>query len=176
MVALGDSLAGASETYGNNTERIMARPDNPRYPHSCVIWRQTTENPMVDEDMEYDPLNDDLSSDEPLEEDIPLVKGGVRGETSSEVQKESPEKQIIYQGECRAYDKNTVSDKGEVITSYRGLAIPVTREGWVKLGVCPVEGDSIVVDRGASKEYGTVIDKNPGNFGGTHLIWRYGRD
>ncbi len=82
---------------------------------------------------------------------------------------------IIYEGECRAYDKNTTTDKGDVITSYRGLALPVDKSGWGSMGVVPKEGDSIVVDRGGYKEYGRVIDKNPANFRGTHLVWKYGR-
>lgn len=82
---------------------------------------------------------------------------------------------VIYEGECRAYDKNTTTDKGDVITSYRGLALPVDRSGWGSMGVVPKEGDSIVVDRGGYKEYGRVIDKNPANFRGTHLVWKYGR-
>ena len=139
-------------------------PNNPRFPHTCVIWRQIVENPLVDEDIAFDPLADEdvvepsqEETDEPKEED--LVK-----------------KVIVYQGTCRAYDKNTTSDRGEIITSYRGLALPITREGWQELGVVPMEGDELEVDRGGYKEYGRVVDKNPANFGGTHLVWRYGRN
>ena len=82
---------------------------------------------------------------------------------------------VVYEGKCRAYDKNTVSDKGDVITSNRGLAVPVTREGWVALGIAPKEGDRVYVDRGSFTEYGTVVDKNPANFGGTHILWKYDR-
>lgn len=82
---------------------------------------------------------------------------------------------IIYEGKCRAYEKNTTSDKGEVVTSYRGLALPIDREGWKELGKVPREGDTVVVDRGTHTENGRVLDVNPGNFGGTHLVWRYGR-
>jgi len=82
---------------------------------------------------------------------------------------------VIYEGECRAYEKNTTSDKGEVVTSYRGLALPIDREGWEELGKVPREGDMVVVDRGTHTENGRVLDVNPGNFGGTHLVWRYGR-
>ena len=83
---------------------------------------------------------------------------------------------VVYEGECRAYDKNTTSDRGEVITSNRGLALPLTRDDWQSLGVVPQEGDYLEVDRGGNKELGLVIDKNPANFGGTHLVWRYGRN
>ena len=140
------------------------RPNNPRFPHTCVIWRQKVENPLDDEDLDYDPLAD--------EEVIPSFDSS--GETHEEQQQS--DKVIVYKGKCRAYDKNTTSDRGEIITSYRGLALPLTREDWQNLGIVPMEGDEIEVDRGGDKEYGRVVDKNPGNFGGTHLIWRYGRN
>lgn len=144
----------------------MKRPDNPRFPHFCRIVRRTATLPMEDEDIEYDPMADeDPMSDEEA----------VEGEGAEEEDPE-PSETVIYEGECRAYDKNTTSDKGDVITSYRGLALPLTRDDWETLGVCPMEGDIIAVDRGGYTEYGTVIDKNPANFGGTHLIWRYGRN
>lgn len=82
---------------------------------------------------------------------------------------------VIYEGACRAYEKNTVSDKGEVLNSFRGLALPIDREGWISLGVVPQEGDSVDIDRGTHKEYGRVLDVNPANFGGTTVIWKYGR-
>lgn len=85
------------------------------------------------------------------------------------------EESVIYEGTCRAYDKNTTSDKGDVLNSFRGLALPVDREGWVALGTVPREGDTVIVDRGTHKEYGRVVDVNAGNFGGTHLVWKYGR-
>ena len=82
---------------------------------------------------------------------------------------------LIYEGCCRVYDKNTTSDRGEVITGNRGLSLPLTREDWRSLGLCPLEGDSLVVDRGSHVERGMVIDTNSGNFGGTHLVWNYDR-
>ena len=82
---------------------------------------------------------------------------------------------VIYEGKCRAYDKNTVSDKGDVLNSFRGLALPIDREGWTSLGIVPREGDEVEVDRGTHKESGRVVDVNPANFGGTHLVWKYGR-
>lgn len=115
---------------------LMERPDNPRFPHTCIISR-------------------------------PSDNGAMEDDTTSVT---------IYSGECRAYEKNTTSDRGEIITSVRGLSVPVTLDGWTELGVCPREGDLVEVTRGAYTEYGTVVDKNPGNFGGTHIIWRYGRE
>ena len=112
------------------------RPNNPRFPHLCVITRPADEDPMVDEN----------------------------------------EEAVIYEGKCRAYDKNTTSDKGEVLNSQRGLALPVDRDGWIALGTVPREGDKVEVDRGTHKEYGRVIDVNAANFRGTHLVWKYGRN
>lgn len=82
---------------------------------------------------------------------------------------------LIYEGKCRDYDKNTVSDKGDVLNNYRGLALPLDREGWIAVGTVPREGDMVEVDRGTHKESGRVVDVNPANFGGTHLVWKYGR-
>lgn len=86
------------------------------------------------------------------------------------------EETVVYAGNCRAYDKNTVSGSGEVISSHRGLSLPIDREGWNRLGVVPREGDMVEVVRGIYKECGRVVDVNPGNFGGTHLVWKYGRN
>lgn len=83
---------------------------------------------------------------------------------------------LVYEGCCRVYDKNTTSDRGEVITSNRGLSIPLTRDDWQRLGIVPLEGDYLSIDRGGYVESGIVIDKNPGNFGGTHLVWNYDRE
>lgn len=97
----------------------------------------------------------------------------MQGEDPMEDESESI---VIYEGKCRAYDKNTVSDKGDVLNSSRGLALPVDRDGWIELGTVPREGDTVLVDRGTHKEQGRVIDVNAANFRGTHLVWRYGRD
>lgn len=127
------------------------------------------DSPLDDEDISVS-LNDDPLSDEEL-----TGESIDSGEEITESQTKA-EKIVIYDGECRAYDKHTTSDRGDVITSYRGLAIPMTRKDWEELGVVPMEGDEIRVDRGGYHEYGRVVDKNPGNFGGTHLVWRYGRN
>lgn len=149
----------------------MERPDNPRYPHTCVIWRQVAPSPLIDEDVDYDPLADEV----PLS-DEGTAEAGSSSSSSSSSSDEETEKVIVYKGKCRAYDKHTTSDRGEVITSFRGLALPLTRTDWERLGVIPMEGDEIEVDRGGYKEYGRVVDKSPANFGGTHLVWRYGRN
>lgn len=136
---------------------------NPRFPHTCKIWRVSTASPLVDEPIDYDPLADEEEPSEP--------------ESGQELEEdEDVSVNVIYEGECRAYSKNTTSDRGEVITSYRGLALPVTQDEWTELGVVPQEGDLMWVQRGGYREYGNVIDKLPANFGGTHLTWRYGRE
>ena len=139
--------------------------ENPRYPHTCRILRYAQTDPMEDQPTELD--------DDPMADEEETTDGEESGDPASDI----PESvTVIYEGECRAYDKHTTSDRGEVVTSYRGLALPFTREDWEKLGVVPQEGDKVIINRGGYEEYGQVVDKNPSNFGGTHLIWKYGRN
>lgn len=153
----------------------MSRPENPRFPHTCRIVRIPDPGPMEDQTSET-PIEDDPMADDEELDSTETPGEQTQEELTQEPTDDEPTEIVIYEGVCRAYDKHTTSDKGEVITSYRGLAIPLTREDWEALGVVPLEGDKIVVDRGGYEEYGIVIDKNPSNFGGTHLIWRYGRN
>lgn len=171
----------------------MVRPKNPRYPHWCRIIRKTVEDPLEDED-DFSPLEgkntatDDGDDFDPLGGDSDTDNTGETNEELNDVQDKTPVEEedssesedgqttVIYEGECRSYAKNTTSDKGEVIVSYRGLALPLTQDDWDALGIFPQEGDEIAVDRGAYKEYGRVIDREPANFGGTHLTWKYGRN
>jgi hypothetical protein len=81
---------------------------------------------------------------------------------------------VIYKGSCRGYSKLTTSVSGEVLSSYRGLALPLKQDEWTS-DTIPQEGDKIVLDKGSYKEYGEVIDRMPGNLG-THLLWRYVRN
>jgi len=145
----------------------MNRPDNPRFPHTCRIIRYAETEPMDDQ-----PLFDPMQDEDPMADEESVESQG-SGENAD---KTEGAEIVIYEGECRAYDKHTTSDKGEIITSYRGLALPVTRDGWQEWGSVPLAGDRVVVNRGSHEEYGSVIDSNPGNFGGTHLIWKYGRN
>lgn len=169
---------------------------NPRFPHWCRIVRKTVEDPMEDEDdfspfvpssgsspssdAEHDPMGSDYgdasptdansSTDEPLAEEPDEAEGG--GADTSQVT-------VIYEGACRSYKVNTTSDKGEIVTSQRGLALPLNQDGWDELGMIPMEGDEVVVIHGTTfKEYGRVVDKNvaTASYAGTHLVWRYGRN
>lgn len=79
---------------------------------------------------------------------------------------------VLYDGPCRGYEKNTTSVSGEVITTNRGLSLPLSRTEWKSDNV-PQEGDEIVVDYGPYKERGQIIDKMVASFHGTHLIWRH---
>ena len=144
---------------------------NPRFPHRCRIIRKTADNPLEEQGGftpfdGYDPLGSDDAED-------------TYGSSSSSTEETSGVvEQVIYEGECRSYEKNTTSDRGEIISSYRGLALPLTQDDWTLLGFAPQEGDEVAVDHGAYVEYGRVVDKNPAtaSFAGTHLIWRFGRN
>lgn len=149
---------------------------NPRYPHWCRIVRKTTDSPMEDETdfspmegEDYDPMGSD--SDSSVISD---------SSTGSDDEKESGcQTTVIYEGKCRSYTVNTTSDKGEVVTSQRGLALPLNQDAWDELGVIPMEGDEVTVVHGeVFREYGRVVDKNvaTATFAGTHLVWRYGRN
>lgn len=146
---------------------------NPRFPHWCRILRKTTENPM-DEEEDFSPLETDDDYD-PMgeEEDDNLVES-----VDDVSEDDGTETLVIYEGECRSYEKNTTSDKGDIITSSRGLALPLNQDGWEELGVVPKEGDEVIVVHGPFREYGRVIDKNiaTARYAGTHLIWKYGRN
>lgn len=168
---------------------------NPRYPHWCRIIRKTSDDPLEDEE-DFSPLDSDGNSGssetqsddyDPMgsDDDTPVNDNEQQTLSSSEETEtqeepvEGTQTTVIYEGECRSYKINTTSDKGEVITSQRGLALPLNQDGWDELGVVPMEGDEIVVVHGTTfKEYGRVIDKNvaTASFAGTHLVWRYGRN
>lgn len=139
----------------------MADVKNPRYSHTCVIYRSCVTDPMED--------SEPLSTNDPMEDDF--GSGETTGEESLQ---EKPKNKVIYRGKCRSYNRDTVSDNGDVISSYRGLALPVEQDEWTE-DTIPLEGDSIIVYRKGFKECGVVTDKRPGNLG-THLIWKYARN
>ena len=150
---------------------------NPRFPHWCRIIRKTVEDPMVDED-DFSPLTDDEENDPMASDGQDVSDSSEETETEKDPVEES-QTTVIYEGACRSYKINTTSDKGEVITSQRGLALPLNQDGWDELGVVPMEGDEVIVVHGTTfKEYGRVVDKNvaTASFAGTHLVWRYGRN
>lgn len=166
--------------------------ENKRYPHWCRIIRKTTDDPLEDEE-DFSPVDEGYAQRvsgfdddyDPLGSDSENVGEALHQETSVEEtpsQEESVENSqttIIYEGRCRSYKINTTSDKGKVITSERGLALPLNQDGWDKLGRVPKEGDEVIVIHGTThQEYGRVIDKNvaTASFAGTHLTWRYGRN
>lgn len=82
---------------------------------------------------------------------------------------------VIYEGECRGYEKNTTSAEGEVITTNRGLSLPIAKDGWTEDSV-PREGDLIEIDYGSYREHGNIIDRAAANFHGTHIIWNHVKD
>ena len=77
---------------------------------------------------------------------------------------------IIYKGKCRSYPSNTVSDKGEVITSMRKLSLPAPQQDWTEDNI-PQVGDEVVIKRPTYIEKGRIIDVQDGNLG-TILLWR----
>lgn len=137
---------------------------NPRFPHWCRIIRKGTQHPLIDED-DYSPLDSEVAGD-----------AGDLFDNDFNSDFDDTSLMIVYEGVCRSYEKHTTSDRGEVITSYRGLSLPLTQMDWDERGIAPKEGDEVALDRGAYQEYGRVIDLNPSNFHGTHITWRYGRN
>lgn len=131
----------------------MTNIKNPRFPHSCRIIRYAATEPMEDQDniSEYGPMMDDL-----LASDLLACA------------------RIVYEGECRSDNRDTISDNGEVIASYRTLALPLKQDEWTEETI-PLEGDKIELQRFGYKEYGLVIDKRPSNLG-THILWKYVRN
>lgn len=132
----------------------MSTIKNPRFPHTCKIIRFASTSPMVDQSNVDNPL---LDEGELLEDSV---------ESNSDI--------IIYEGICRSDNRNTISDNGDVIASYRTLALPLKQDEWTE-DTIPMEGDKIVLQRTGYKEYGTVIERHPSNLG-THLLWKYVRN
>ena len=147
----------------------MTEIKNPRFPHHCRILRYAATEPMEDQAnvSDYDPMADDLLADETEE-----TEGeGLDGETA-----EHPTQgyTVVYEGVCRSDNRDTISDNGEVIASYRTLALPLKQDEWTEETI-PLEGDRIELQRFGYKEYGLVIDKRPSNLG-THILWKYVRN
>lgn len=135
---------------------------NPQFPHTCRIIRYAETEPMDDQANveDYDPMSDETEGN------------NEGGEPSASVQ--SGEVTVVYEGKCRSDNRETVADNGDVIASYRKLQIPMKQDEWTEETI-PLEGDRIELQRFGYKEYGTVIDKYPGNLG-TTIIWKYVRN
>lgn len=116
---------------------------NPRFPHTCEIYRTILAS------------GGSVSDDPDVDEDD--------GQQTARL--------VCYSGKCRSYDHDTTSDKGDVITQVRTLALPVKQDEWTRDGV-PHKGDWVSVDKGSFTEGGIVIDVRPNNLG-TDLLWRY---
>ncbi len=145
--------------------------NNPRFPHHCRILRYAETEPMEDQKnvSDYDPMADDPLVDETEETDNADQEEGDTEKTNL------PDGvTVIYEGECRSDNRDTISDNGEVIASYRTLSLPTRQQDWTEEKI-PQEGDKIELQRYGYKEYGLVIDRRPGNLG-THILWKYVRN
>ena len=139
----------------------MARIKNPRFPHYCKIIRYAATEPMEDQaNILNDPMADEDTADG-------------NNVAQSESTKEESTK-IVYEGVCRSDNRDTISDNGDVIASYRTLALPLKQDEWTEETI-PIEGDKIELQRFGYKEYGLVIDRRPSNLG-THILWKYVRN
>ena len=116
---------------------------------------------------DYDPMADDPLADETDETDGESLDGETAENTTQGVT-------VVYEGVCRSDNRDTISDNGEVIASYRTLALPLKQDEWSEETI-PMEGDKIELQRFGYKEYGLVIDKRPSNLG-THILWKYVRN
>lgn len=139
----------------------MARIKNPRFPHFCKIIRYAATEPMEDQ---ANILNDPMADED--------TAGGNNAAQSESTGEESTK--IVYEGVCRSDNRDTISDNGDVIASYRTLALPLKQDEWTEETI-PIEGDKIELQRFGYKEYGLVIDRRPSNLG-THILWKYVRN
>lgn len=147
----------------------MTKINNPRFPHHCRILRYAATEPMEDQPnvSDYDPMADDPLADDTDETDGESLDGETAENTTQGVT-------VVYEGVCRSDNRDTISDNGEVIASYRTLALPLKQDEWTEETI-PMEGDKIELQRFGYKEYGLVIDKRPSNLG-THILWKYVRN
>ena len=134
------------------------RVKNPRFPHTCRIIRYSNNDPMTDQAV----------LDDPMQDESPMQDEEVAAEVSENTAK------VIYEGICRSDNKAVTSDNGEYNVSYRTLALPMKQDEWTDETI-PLEGDRIELQRFGYKEYGIVVDKRPSNLG-THILWKYARN
>lgn len=144
----------------------MAHVNNPRFPHHCRIIRYPATEPMEDQGNVDDPMSDE-------ENELPDFNADFYDDF--DIDSVSPEKvKVIYEGVCRSDNRDTISDNGDVIASYRTLSLPLRQQEWTEETI-PQEGDKIELQRFGYKEYGMVIDRRPSNLG-THILWKYVRN
>ena len=149
----------------------MARTNNPRFPHTCRIIRYAKTEPMEDQANVYDPMADE----DPLDDELTDDNGNTESEEGDTEETDLPDgATIIYEGVCRSDNRDTISDNGDVIASYRTLSLPLKQQEWTEETI-PQEGDKIELQRFGYKEYGLVIDRRPSNLG-THILWKYVRN
>lgn len=146
--------------------------NNPRFPHTCKISRTQTvttqyyDHLSVAGDGEWQEEGDWEEPDKwkmtpSIESDDPNVDDD--DTRTSEI--------ICYDGKCRSYDKDVTSDRGDVLTQRRVLALPIKQDEWSETDV-PRKGDKVEVNKGSFNEWGVVIDIRPNNLG-TDVLWRY---
>ena len=107
----------------------MTSVNNPRFPHRCRILRYVDVKPMKDEKYFLSEngngpsdFNEDFSNDFMPRDTI----------------------NVIYQGVCRSDNRDTISDNGEVIASYRTLSLPTVQQDWTEETI-PQEGVFLIV-------------------------------
>lgn len=144
----------------------MTNIRNPRFPHRCRIIRYADTEPMEDQPdlSEYDPMVDDIGETDNADQEEGSVGGTDLPDGAT----------VIYDGICRSDNRDTISDNGDVIASYRTLALPFKQDEWTEKTI-PQEGDRIELRRFGYEEYGLVIDIRPSNLG-THILWKYVRN
>lgn len=139
--------------------------NNPRFPHYCRIIRFTEAGPMDDQSIVSETMLDDVTEN---------CIGCTCSDCECPCADAGEGAKVVYRGACRGYSRNTISDNGDVNTSYRWLSLPVTQDEWTE-DTIPLEGDKVIVQRYGYKEYGLVVDKQPSNLG-THILWKYVRN
>lgn len=149
----------------------MTKIKNPRFPHHCRILRYAATEPMDDQPdvTDYDPMADD-----PLADETDETENADQEEGDTEKTNLPDGITVVYEGVCRSDNRDTISDNGDVIASYRTLALPLKQDEWTEENI-PLEGDRIELQRFGYKEYGLVIDLRPSNLG-THILWKYVRN
>lgn len=155
----------------SSTSRYAGKPNNRRYPHTCVITHVDNDDPMADDPVEDDPMeDDDPMADDPMADDSgDNGNSGNSGEGGSD--DESGRVVTVYDSICRSEAKHTTNATGKVIASTRRVSVPLTIDDWEKREYKPVVGDRIKVCKGSvAVEWGQILDFMPGTMGTTILF------